>query len=99
MKIKSNNQLSFEAGTTYLTHVGSSSFFNIDAGGGYTGVFLDSLRSYGARALTVDFDTTANAFGFDTSNLMGTDFDVVINFTDGSAFIQNFLVIKVICLI
>lgn len=80
-------------GVTYSTPVGSSFFFNIDAGGGYTGGFLDGF--YGGdpnRKLTVTFDGLTGAFGFDTNTLMGTDFDITINFAGGSSTTSNFAV-------
>ncbi len=81
-----------ESGVTYSTPVGGGFFFNIDAGGGFDGGFLDSLRGTGTRALTVTFDAAASAFGFDTNELMGTDFDITINFLSGTPFSQNFAV-------
>jgi hypothetical protein len=70
-----------QPGVTYSTPVGSGVFFNIDAGGGYTGGMLDSIRSTGTRSLTVTFDAPLAAFGFDTNQLMGSSFDITINFS------------------
>lgn len=80
-----------KAGVTYSTPIGSSFFFNIDAGGGFTGGFLDGF--YGGnpnRTLNIAFDSAAGAFGFDTNTLMGTNFDITINFASGPAYAGNF---------
>lgn len=60
------------AGVTYRTTpcVNNNVCFNIDAGGGFVGGFLDSIG--GDRVLTVDFDSAQGAFGFDTNGLMPT---------------------------
>lgn len=80
-------------GATYSTPQGTSSFFNIDAGGGYTGGFLDGFPSSNFnRTLTINFDKNVSAFGFDTNNLMGNDFNLTIKFSSGGNFGQNFLV-------
>ena len=68
-------------GVTYSTPVGNSNFFNIDAGGGYAGGFLDTVT--GDRLLTVTFDGTVSSFGFDTNNLAPI-VEVVVNFTDAT---------------
>jgi hypothetical protein len=79
-----------EAGVTYSTPIGSGNFFNIDAGGGYTGGFLDGFEP-SEREVTVDFhhddpNSARNvyAFGFDIGSLGASDFDVFINFSNGS---------------
>ncbi len=80
-----------EPGATYSTPIGTSFFFNIDAGGGYAGGFLDGF--YGGdpdRELTVTFDSPAAGFGFVYNSLMGDDFDVVIKFTSGPDYVGNF---------
>lgn len=80
-------------GVTYSTPVGQGFFFNIDAGGGFTGGFLDGF--YGGdpfRALTVTFDDLVAAFAFDTNQLMGRSFDVQIRFASGGEYIANLTV-------
>lgn len=82
-----------KAGVTYSTPIGSSFFFNIDAGGGFIGGFLDGF--YGGdpnRTLNVAFNSAAGAFGFDTNSLMGPNFGITINFATGPAFSGNFSV-------
>lgn len=71
-------------GVTYSRPVGESFFFNIDAGGGYIGGFLDGFNQPGDNPpLTVTFDGPVKGFGFNTNALMGTRF-VVDFFTSGS---------------
>jgi len=72
-----------QSGVTYSTPIGTGNFFNIDAGGGFTGGMLDRIGSF--EDLTIDFVDDMAAFGFDTNNLMGTQFTYVINFADGSS--------------
>ena len=55
-------------GVTFSTPVGSGNFFNIDAGGGFSGGLLDSLGS--ERILTISFDNPQGAIGFVTNSLM-----------------------------
>jgi hypothetical protein len=82
-----------EPGVTYSTPIGSSNFFNIDAGGGLIGGFLDGFFGGNPnRVLTIDFDNSVSAFGFDTNFLMGSNFDLTIKFESGLDFVQNFLV-------
>jgi hypothetical protein len=71
-------------GVTYSTPIGSGDFFNIDAGGGFPGGFLDTFT--GPNALTVQFATAQTAFGFDTNSLMGSSFHITINFSGGGSF-------------
>lgn len=78
-----------EEGVTYSTPVGQGNFFNIDAGGGYVGGFLDGF-SPSDREVTIRFHEadpgtprTVNAFGFDLGSLDATDIDVLIQFDDG----------------
>lgn len=66
-----------EAGVTYSTAIGISNFFNLDAGGGYTGGFLDGR---GTGDLNIKFTGTdpnvarsVSAFGFDMGSLIGRD--------------------------
>jgi len=73
-----------QPGVTYSTPIGTGLFFNIDGGGGYTGGFLDSLSS--GLPLTVIFDGPVSGFGFDTNGLMGSTFDLTINFLSGSPY-------------
>ncbi len=80
-----------KTGVTYSTPIGNSFFFNIDAGGGFVGGFLDGF--YGGdpnRRLNVAFDSAAGAFGFDTNGLMGSNFDITVNFASGPAYSGNF---------
>lgn len=80
-------------GVTYSTAIGTGFFFNIDSGGGYVGGFLDGFaQSTYANALTITFDNPVSGFGFDTNSLMGSGFDVAINFTSGPAYANNFAV-------
>lgn len=83
-----------EPGVTYSTPVGSGLFFNIDAGGGFTGGFLDSVLQFEGdkRALTIDFTSPVVAFGFDTNDAMGRDFDITMVFASGTPFADNFSV-------
>jgi hypothetical protein len=85
-----------QPGVTYSTPVGQGFFFNIDAGGGYTGGFLDGFEP-SDREVTMVFHLddpnaprTVNAFGFDLGTLGSTDFDVKITFADGSQQDFNF---------
>lgn len=75
-----------QPGVTYSTPIGSGNFFNIDAGGGYTGGFLDGFNP-SDREVTIDFHMddpgtprAVFAFGFDIGSLGSTDFDVHIFF-------------------
>lgn len=75
---------SIKPGVTYSTPIGDSFFFNIDAGGGFTGGFLDGF--YGGlsdRKLTMKFDQPVTAFGFDTNALAGVQ-QVTLKFTDNT---------------
>lgn len=59
-----------KSGVTYLTPLpGSGIFFNIDAGGGFDGGFLDTLDRN--RVLTITFDNDIQYFGFDTNKVIG----------------------------
>lgn len=78
-----------QVGATYSTPVGPGNYFNIDAGGGFTGGFLDSLSSTGERDLTITYDSSISAFGFDTNSLM-PNFDITINFTSGGTYTNSF---------
>jgi hypothetical protein len=66
-------------GVTYSTPIASGYFFNIDAGGGFVGGFLDTIVRNGP--VTVTFDEPANGFGFDANSLMG-NFNVTIHRND-----------------
>lgn len=82
-----------QPGVTYSTAIGDSFFFNIDAGGGYEGGFLDGFaQSAFANELTVTFDGPVKGFGFDTNSLMGTEFSITINFISGPAYTNSFSV-------
>jgi hypothetical protein len=85
-----------QPGVTYSTPIGEGNFFNIDAGGGYTGGFLDGFEP-SDREVTVDFHLddpnlarSVSAFGFDIGSLGSSDFDVKITFADGSQQDFNF---------
>jgi hypothetical protein len=80
-----------QPGVTYSTPIGTGNFFNIDAGGGYVGGFLDSIADTNdpANVLTITFDDLTQAFGFVANDLMGPTFDITINFAQGPAFTQN----------
>jgi len=70
-----------KSGVTYSTPIGSDFFFNIDAGGGYTGGFLDRVGlGFPSTALTITFDGPVSAFAFDTEDLMRR-FRVGINYS------------------
>lgn len=77
-----------QVGATYTTPVGTGNYFNIDAGAGFTGGFLDGFNP-STRDLTIKYDPLISAFGFDTNALM-PDFDIVINFVSGSSYQANF---------
>jgi hypothetical protein len=84
-----------QPGVTYSTPVGSGFFFNIDEAAGFGGGFLDG--QYGDdpnRQLTVAFDSTVHAFGFDTNELMGNNFDIAIRFASGPDYLANLAVGK-----
>lgn len=80
-----------QPGVTYSTQLpGTGFFFNLDSGGGYAGAMLDSIRDGNPnRELTIAFDSLQRGFGFDTNNLMGTSFDITINFSTGSPYQSN----------
>ena len=73
-----------QPGVTYSTAIGTGNFFNIDGAGGFASPYLDTVTSVGP--LTITFNGTASAFGFDTNTLMGSAFDIVINFTNATAY-------------
>jgi len=73
-----------QPGVTYSTPIGTGNFFNIDAGGGFTGGFLDSI--FRGFPLTVTFDGPVSGFGFDTNQFMGNAFDVTISFLAGNPY-------------
>lgn len=72
-------------GVTYSTPVGSGNFFNIDAGGGFAGGFLDTVTG-GSRVLTITFDGPVQMFGFDTNELVAPGMSMIVDFEDGSHF-------------
>lgn len=71
-----------KSGVTYSTPIGLGNFFNIDAGGGYVGGFLDGF-SPSNRKVEVTFDSPTTAFGFDSGGLGSLTIDVVIHFVSG----------------
>jgi hypothetical protein len=77
-------------GVTYSTPIGTGNFFNIDAGNVYSGGFLDSIDFNDPnRALTVTFDNSVSAFGFDTNELMGS-FEIQIHLSSGPDHVASF---------
>ena len=85
-----------QPGVTYSTEIGQGNFFNIDAGGGYTGGFLDGFNP-SDREVKVAFHAddpnsprSIYAFGFDIGSLGAADFDVKISFSDGTQQDFNF---------
>lgn len=81
-----------QAGATYTSPLGSGNYFNIDAGGGFTGGFLDGF-SPSTRDLTITYDPLISAFGFETNSLMG-NFDITIHFSAGQSYTNNFSVVS-----
>lgn len=79
-----------QAGATYTTPLGTGNYFNIDAGGGFSGGFLDGFNPSN-RDLTISYNPLVSAFGFDTNSLM-PNFDITINFLSGISFNGNFSV-------
>jgi hypothetical protein len=77
-------------GVTYsATDVsGKPFFFNIDAGAGFTGGFLDTVTGDGP--LTVTFDSPAAEFGYLTNGFGGTAQSVVIHFSDSTSQTFNY---------
>lgn len=73
-----------QPGVTYSVPVTSGYFFNIDAGGGFNGGFLDSVT--GDSPLSVAFVSPEAAFGFVTNFLGGTSQTVVLSFANGSTY-------------
>lgn len=71
-------------GVTYSTPLpGSGNFFNIDAGGGFSGGFLDTVTGNN-RVLTITFDNDIQYFGFDTNYLVGDGMTMNVNFASES---------------
>lgn len=77
-----------QAGVTYTSPVGSGNYFNIDAGGGFDGGFLDGFYP-STRDLTITYDPLVAAFGFETNSLM-SNFDITINFLSAPSFTANY---------
>lgn len=79
-----------QPGVTYSTPLpGSGYFFNIDAGGGFTGGFLDTATGNN-RVLTIAFDNDVQFFAFDSNYLVGANgMLMTINFASGSPFQQQ----------
>jgi len=69
-------------GVTYSTPIAQGNFFNIDAGAGFNGGFLDRV-SLAQAPLTATFDSAVNGFGFDTNTFMGNTLNVTIHFSSG----------------
>lgn len=76
-------------GVTFSTPVGTGLFFNIDAGGGFTGGFLDGLGSANEN-LTIAFDVPQSAFGFSTNSGLMRTFDLAIGFAGGGTFTGSY---------
>lgn len=78
-----------EEGVSYSTPIGEGNFFNIDAGGGYSGGFLDGFNP-SDRDVTITFHTAdpnvpraVNGFGFEFSGSLGAStVDVTISFSN-----------------
>lgn len=77
-----------QPGVTYSTPIGQGYFFNIDTAGGFTGAFLSGEPD----PLTATFDGPVRAFGFDTRRIMGTELEVIINFTSGGPYVSLFAI-------
>jgi hypothetical protein len=78
-------------GATYSSlPVGPGSFFNIDAGGVYSGGFLDGIGQNPNAPLVVTFDTPASAFGFVTNDFMGSSFSLTANLVGGGSYANVF---------
>lgn len=77
-----------QPGATYTTPVGTGNYFNIDAGGGFMGGFLNGFNP-SDRDLTITYSPLVAAFGFETTDLMPA-FDIVINFVSGSSYAGHF---------
>jgi hypothetical protein len=77
-----------QPGVTYSTAIGTGSFFNIDAGGYFTtGPFLDSVYNAAVIGpLTITFNGTVSAFGFETNTTAWTAFNITINFVDATSY-------------
>jgi hypothetical protein len=80
-------------GVTYSTPVGLDYFFNIDVdlGALFTGGLLDGMS--GLQPLTASFDDPVHGFGFDTSNIMGSEFSITIKFSSGPDYVQTFPIV------
>ncbi len=81
-----------QPGVTYSSPVGTGYFFNIDAGGGFDGGFLDAGLNNQTQPITVTFASPISAFGFDTNSVMGRRFQLTINFVSGGPYIDSFAV-------
>lgn len=81
-----------QPGVTYSTPLpGNGNFFNIDAGGGFSGGFLDTVTGNG-RVLTIAFDNDVQFFAFDTNALVGASgMQMTVNFISGSPFQQQII--------
>jgi hypothetical protein len=77
-----------KAGAVYSTPNDNNVSFNIDAGGGFDGGFLDGSHDSPAP-LTITYSPLVSAFGFDTNNMMGS-FTVTINFAGAPAYTRSF---------
>jgi hypothetical protein len=80
-----------QPGVTYSTPIGTGLFFNIDSGGGFPTPFLDAGLDSQSQPITVTFANPVFGFGFDTNTLMGSAFQVTINFTAGAPFVSSAL--------
>jgi len=74
-----------QPGVTYSTPIGTSVFFNIDAGADFVGGFLDTATGEGPLTITFD-DIPALGFGFDTDDFMGTSFNITIFFSNDTSY-------------
>jgi hypothetical protein len=84
-----------QPGATYSTELNQGNFFNIDAGRGYLGGFLDGFPAQREVKVVFHLDDpglprSIYGFGFDIGSLGSADFDVKVTFADGSEQDFNF---------
>lgn len=92
--LSSSTNPAIKSGATYSTDpTGGLFYYNLDLGGGYEGAYLDSLNfATNEQILDINYDSMVSAFGFETNQLMGTTFDITINFYDDTDFSTTFSV-------
>lgn len=79
-----------KAGAVYSTPISPGFYFNIDAGAGFAGGFLDGISSGSHSPLTITYTQSVSAFGFDTNEFMGS-FSVLVNFQSGSNYAWQYV--------